>query len=274
VDAVQKQRSSSPRNGEGWLVAASLPLLVFLALPVAALLLRTPLAEVPQTLRDPLALQAMRLSLVTSTTATVLAVLLGLPLAYLLARRKFRGRALVDTLVDLPMVLPPAVAGLALLMAFGRRGLLGAPLTFLGVEIVFTPVAVVLAQLFVASPFFVKAAVSGFSAVAHDLEEAARLDGADSLQVFRFVTLPLARNTLFSGAAMTWARALGEFGATIIFAGNYPGRTQTMPLAIYLGIELDINLALTLSVLLLGTAFLVLLVVKRVLHGQIAAVQQ
>ncbi len=254
-------------------MAATLPLLLFLALPVVALLLRTPLADVPQTLRDPVALQAMRLSLVTSTTATLLAVLLGLPLAWLLARKKFRGRAFVDTLVDLPMVLPPAVAGLALLMAFGRRGLLGQPLSLLGVEIVFTPVAVVMAQLFIASPFFVKAAVSGFGAVSHELEEAARLDGAGALQVFRYVTLPLARNILFSGAAMTWARALGEFGATIIFAGNFPGRTQTMPLAIYLGIELDLNLALTLSVLLLGVAFLVLLIVKRVLHRQIAAVQ-
>ncbi len=273
MDAVGTSRPSQRRGGEGWLVAASLPLLLFLALPIVALLLRTPLSEVPNTLRDPVALQAMQLSLVTSTTATALSVLLGLPLAWLIARRRFRGRALLDTLIDLPMVLPPAVAGLALLMAFGRRGLLGAPLNILGVEIVFTPVAVVMAQIFIASPFFVKAAIAGFSAVPDDLEQAARLDGADTLQVVRYVTLPLARDILFSGAAMTWARALGEFGATIIFAGNFPGRTQTMPLAIYLGIEIDINLALTLSMLLLGVAFLVLLVVKRVLHRQIAAVQ-
>lgn len=273
MDAVRTRMPTHPRGGAEWVVAAGAPLLLFLALPVVALLLRTPLGELGQTLRDPVALQAIWLSLATSTTATILAIVLGLPLALLLARKRFRGRALVDTLIDLPMVLPPAVAGLALLMAFGRRGLLGRPLSMLGVEIVFTPVAVVLAQLFIASPFFVKAAVSGFSAVSNDLEEAARLDGAGTLQVFRYVTLPLARNSLFSGAAMTWARALGEFGATIIFAGNFPGRTQTMPLAIYLGIEIDIDLALTLSVMLLGVAFLVLLVVKRVLHRQIAAVQ-
>jgi len=273
VNGVGTTTPVQTRGGSGWVVAASMPLLIFLALPVVALLLRTPLGELSESLRDPMALQAIRLSLVTSTTATLLAVVFGMPLAWLLARRRFRGRALVDTLIDLPMVLPPAVAGLALLMAFGRRGLLGSSLSLLGVEIVFTSVAVVLAQLFVASPFFLKAAVSGFSAVSDDLEEAARLDGASAPQVFRYVTLPLAGNILFSGAAMTWARALGEFGATIIFAGNFPGRTQTMPLAIYLGIEIDINLALTLSVMLLGVAFLVLLIVKRVLHRQIATVQ-
>lgn len=273
MDAVRTSTPTHTRGDTGWVVAASLPLFLFLALPVVALLLRTPLGELQQTLRSPVAIQAIGLSLATSTTATLLAVLLGLPLAWLLARRRFRGRVLVDTLIDLPMVLPPAVAGLALLMAFGRRGLLGRSLNLLGFEIVFTPVAVVLAQLFIASPFFVKAAVSGFSAVSNDLEEAARLDGAGALEVFRYVTLPLARNILFSGAAMTWARALGEFGATIIFAGNFPGRTQTMPLAIYLGIEIDINLALTLSVMLLGVAFLVLLVVKRVLHRQIGSLQ-
>ncbi len=273
MDAVSTERPTQSHERAGWVVAASLPLLLFLALPIVALLLRTPLGELAHTLRDPVAIQAIRLSLTTSTTATFLAVVLGMPLAWLLARRRFRGHAIVETLIDLPMVMPPAVAGLALLMAFGRRGLIGRSIDVLGIDIVFTPLAVIMAQLFIASPFFVKAAISGFGAVAGEMEEAARLDGASALQVFRYVTMPLASNILFSGAAMTWARALGEFGATIIFAGNFAGRTQTMPLAIYLGIELDLTLALTLSVMLLGVAFLVLLIVKRVLHRQIASVQ-
>jgi molybdate transport system permease protein len=258
----------------GLVSLASLPLLVFYALPLLALLLRTPPRVMLATLRTTQAAEAIGLSLVTSASATALAVVAGLPVAWLLARRQFRGRAVVDTLVDMPMVLPPAVAGLALLMAFGRRGLLGRPLSLLGIEVVFTPVAVILAQLFVASPFFVRAAVSAFAGVRHDLEEAAMLDGATPRQVLRYVTLPLARNILLGGAVMAWARALGEFGATIIFAGNYPGRTQTMPLAIYLGFELDLQVALTLSVLLLGFAFAVLLIVKRVLHGQLSPVHE
>lgn len=256
------------------MAAASLPLLLFYAVPLISLLLRTAPAMVVDALAQSQVMQAIALSLATSTITTLLTLVLGLPVAWILARRTFRGKAAVHTLVDLPMVLPPAVAGIALLTAFGRRGLLGQWLYPIGITVVFTPVAVIMAQLFVASPFFVKAAAAGFTAAPHDMEEAALLDGASPWQVFSHITLPLSRNILLSGAVMTWARALGEFGATIIFAGNFPGRTQTMPLAIYLGFELDLLVALTLSVVLMVLAFGVLLLVRRVFHGQIASVTE
>jgi molybdate transport system permease protein len=244
-------------------------MLAFLLLPLIALILASSPAEVSAALQTPAARQAIRLSLVTSLTSTALALLLGSPVAWLLARRRFRGRAALDALIDLPMVLPPAVAGIALLMAFGRRGLIGSFLSDLGIEVVFTPVAVVLAQLFVAAPFYMRAATTAFGRVHHDLEEAAMLDGASRGGVFRYITLPLTAAGLAGGAVMTWARALGEFGATIIFAGNLPGRTQTMPLAIYLGFELDLTVALAMATLLLAVAFGVLVVVKWLLHSRI-----
>ena len=207
------------------------------------------------------------------TTLLTLAVtiIFGTPVAYLLARRDFPFRRAIDTLLDLPTVLPPSVAGVALLMAFGRRGLLGDWFEVLGIHIAFTQTAVVLAQTFVAAPFFVKAAILGFASVEPELEQAAALDGASGWQVFRRITLPLSWTALISGSVMTWARALGEFGATIIFAGNYPGRTQTMPLAIYIGFELDLDVALTLSVILVGCSFLVLMVVKGLLQRDLNA---
>src|SRR5690606_14245397 len=152
--------------------------------------------------------------------------------------------------------------GIALLLAFGRRGLFGQYLDAWSIHIAFTQTAFVMAQLFVASPLFIRAAASGFAAIDPELEQAAALDGASGWQIFSLITLPLARTALLGGAVMTWARALGEFGATIIFAGNFPGRTQTMPIAIYLGFELDLNIALTLAIILLAASFLVLLVVK------------
>ncbi len=167
------------------------------------------------------------------------------------------------------MVLPPSVAGIALLVAFGRRGLLGQYLSVVGIELAFTQTAVVLAQLFVAAPFYIKAAAAGFAAVDRELEQAAALDGATAFQVARYVTVPLAWTALFGGIVMTWARALGEFGATIIFAGNFIGRTQTMPLAIYQGFEQELSVALTLSVILLAVSFAVLFVVKGVLRRQL-----
>jgi molybdate transport system permease protein len=171
--------------------------------------------------------------------------------------------------VDLPTVLPPAVSGLALLLAFGRRGLLGGTLDAFGISVPFTAAAVVLAQLFVASPFYIKAAVVGFSAVDCELRKAAALDGANRWQTFRYIIAPMSWSAILSGALMTWARALGEFGATIVFAGNYPGRTRTMPLAIYLGFELDLDTALTLSVILVGLSFLILVLIKGVLHRRL-----
>jgi molybdate transport system permease protein len=206
--------------------------------------------------------------MVTTLVTTLLTLLMGTPVAYLLARRSLRFRRLIDSLIDLPMVLPPSVAGVALLMAFGRRGLLGSYLEALGVHIAFSQVAVVLAQLFVAAPFFVKAATIGFASIEPELKEAAALDGASGWQIFRHIVVPLSWSALLSGSVVTWARALGEFGATIIFAGNYPGRTQTMPLAIYIGFELDLEVALTLSVILIGCSFLVLLLVKGLLQRE------
>lgn len=251
------------------LVVLALPLLGFFVVPLLALVARTGTTALLANLTNTAVAQAVVLSLATSSLATLLTIVLGTPLAYLLARYDFRGRGIVETLIELPMVLPPAVAGVALLMAFGRRGVLGTPLDALGFELAFTPVAVVLAQMFVAAPFYVKAAIVGFAPVAQDAEEAARIDGAGGWQVFRHITLPLTLPALLGGAIMTWARALGEFGATIIFAGNLPGRTQTMPLAIYIGFELELGTALTLAVLLLGVSFGVLAVVKGVTRQRV-----
>ncbi|MBP7964557.1 MAG: molybdate ABC transporter permease subunit [Caldilineaceae bacterium] len=243
----------------------SLPMLIFLALPLAALIYRAAPGEIWRNLAMPQVRQAITLSLSTTLISTALIVILGTPLAYLLAKGRIPLRQVVDSLVDLPAVLPPAVAGVALLITFGRRGVLGGFLADWDIYIAFTSVAVIMAQVFVASPFFIKAATAGFAAIDPELEQAAALDGADGWQIFRHVTAPLAWNGMVGGAVMAWARALGEFGATIIFAGNYPGRTQTMPLAIYIGFELDLNVALTLAVILMGAAFLVLLVVKGLL---------
>ena len=242
--------------------ALSLPLLAFLALPLLGLLFYSSPEELWANLARPEVRTAVGLSLRTSTWATLAAVLLGTPVAYLLARREFRGRLLLDNLIDLPIVLPPAVAGLALLLVFGRRGWVGAPLDALGLRITFTQLAVVMAQTFIAVPLFVRAAVIGFAAVEPELEDAAAIDGANGWQVFRRISLPLARRSLLTGVALAWARALGEFGATIIFAGNFPGRTQTMPLAIYLGFEMELGVAVGLSVILVGVSFLILLLIK------------
>ncbi len=263
-DSQATRRRPARHRPEPWW-ALSLPLLAFLALPLLGLLLYSSPAELWANLARPEVRAAVRLSLRTSAWATLASVLLGTPVAYLLARREFRGRLLLDNLVDLPIVLPPAVAGLALLLVFGRRGWVGAPLDALGVRLTFTALAVVMAQTFIAVPLFVRAAVIGFAAVEPELEDAAAIDGANGWQVFRRISLPLARRSLLTGVALAWARALGEFGATIIFAGNFPGRTQTMPLAIYLGFELDMGVAVALSVILVGVSFGVLLLIRGVL---------
>ena len=240
----------------------SLPLLVFLALPLAALLIRSSPEQLWLNLTLPVVYQAISLSLFTSTMATAVTIILGTPLAFLMARRQFPLKRVIDTLIDLPTVLPPAVAGVALLMAFGRRGIAGGLLEAVGIDIAFTQAAVIMAQTFIAAPLYLKSAVTGFAAVEPELEQSAALDGASEWNIFRHVTIPLSRRALLSGAVLTWARALGEFGATIIFAGNFPGRTQTMPLAIYIGFELDLDVALTLSVILMGLSFLTLILVK------------
>ncbi|MEZ4676281.1 MAG: ABC transporter permease [Caldilineaceae bacterium] len=266
------KRPWTAKRGGHCLLLAALPLVLLLFLPLLTLLLRLMPWAILASLATTTVQSAIRLSLLTSLLSTGLTLLLGTPVAYLLARRRFRGRALLETLIDLPMVLPPAVAGLALLLTFGRRGLVGSYLSEVGIELPFTPAAVIIAQTFVAAPFYVKAAMAGFAGVERELEQAAALDGANSWQILRFVTIPLAWSGLFGGLIMTWARALGEFGATIIFAGNFPGRTQTMPLAIYLGFELDLEVALTLSILLLVISFGVLFVVKGLLRREVRVV--
>ncbi|HEU5349908.1 MAG TPA: ABC transporter permease [Ktedonobacterales bacterium] len=248
------------------LALASLPLLLFLILPLVALVLRVPLHDPPAALADPAVGQAIQLSLMTTLITLGLTLLGGTPLALLLARGRIPGRAAVETLLDLPLVLPPAVAGIALLVAFGRFGLLGGVLSAFGVTIPFTTVAVIMAQVFVAGPLYIRTAIGAFTAIERDLEDAAAVDGAGPIRIFRFVTLPLAAVPLIGGAVMTWARALGEFGATIIFAGNLPGVSQTMPLAIYLGFEQDFGAALTLSLLLLFISFAVLFLVRGILR--------
>jgi molybdate transport system permease protein len=270
VRAISTPASEPPRGRRvAWLLIASLPMLAFLLLPLLALLLRIPLAQLLANLTNRDVSQAISLSMTTTAVTVLLTVVFGTPLAFLLARRRFRGHTALDTLIDLPMVLPPSVAGIALLVAFGRRGLLGQYLGVAGIELAFTPAAVVLAQVFVAAPFYIKAAATGFAGVDPELEQAAALDGASPRQVFRYVTAPLAWAPLFGGAVMTWARALGEFGATIIFAGNFVGRTQTMPLAIYQGFEQDLTVALTLAAILLAVSFGVLFLVKGILHRQL-----
>jgi molybdate transport system permease protein len=245
------------------LLAATVPLVAFLVVPLAVLLGRTALSgRLTEYLGSPIVVEALRLSLLTTAATVVLAIVLGTPIAYLLARYRFPGREAVDTLLDLPMVLPPAVAGVALLMTLGRRGLFGPTLTALDVEIGFTTTAVVLAQLFISAPFYVKAAKHGFEAVDVGLEQAAAISGASALETFRYVTVPLALPALLGGVVMAWARALGEFGATIMFAGNFLGTTQTMPLAIYAAMERDLGAALVLSSILVVVSFLVLLAVK------------
>ena len=211
---------------------------------------------------DPLVIDALSLSLRTSLSSLALVVVIGTPVAYLLARHRFPGREALDTLLAVPMVLPPAVAGLALLMAFGRRGVVGAWLSSAGVDLAFTTSAVVIAQCFVAAPFYIRAARTGFEAVDPQLELVAATLGSTRADVFRRVTLPLAAPSLAAGAVMAWARALGEFGATLMFAGNYPGRTQTMPLAIYTAMESDVGSALTLALALVAVSFAALLALR------------
>jgi molybdate transport system permease protein len=247
----------------GWLGpvtwAAGVLLLGFLALPFVALLLRVTPSQLLAHLTGPVVLDALRLSLVTSLAATAIVIVLGLPVAYVLATREFPGKRVVEVLVDLPMVLPPTVAGFALLMAFGRFGLAGRSLAVLGIALPFTTAGVVVAQVFMSVPFLVGPARAGFASVERRLlDAAATLRAREGFTLLR-VALPLAMPSILAGAAMSCARALGEFGATITFAGNLPGSTQTMPLAVYVALQSDLDAAVALSVLLLVMAFGLLL---------------
>jgi molybdate transport system permease protein len=238
-------------------------LLALFVLPLLALLVRSINKDFFVYIFSEQAFKALRLSLFTSTITTISAVAFGTPLAYMLAHWKFRFKSWIELIIDLPIVLPPSVAGLALLIAFGRRGLFGTLLNILGISLPFTTAAVVLAQIFVSSPLYVRSARVGFAEIDKQLEEAAHVEGANHWQLFYEVMLPLAGRTLLSGAILTWTRALGEFGATILFAGNLEGVTQTMPMAIYLGFERNIGVALSLSVLLVFVSILLLLLTKK-----------
>jgi molybdate transport system permease protein len=246
-----------------------------LGLPVFALVARAVLdGSLVATAGMSVVVNALALSLITTTISLVVMVVLGTPLALLLARRRFRGSLLLETVIDLPIVLPPSVAGLALLLLLGRNGVLGGPLHALGIELPFTIAAVVIAQSFVAAPFFIRSARTGFAGVDHDLEDAARVDGASELALFRRITEPLASTALAAGLVMAWARALGEFGATIMFAGNVEGHTQTLPLVVYSEFEagnLDTSVAAA-SILVLA-AFGVLVAVRLLHWGRILDVR-
>jgi molybdate transport system permease protein len=237
--------------------------LMLLVVPLFALTLRTPWRQAGELLTDPVVLQALRLSLTTSLAALVLSTVLGVPLALLFARFDFPGKPFVRALAVLPMVLPPVVGGVGLLAAFGRRGLIGRPLEQLtGITLPFTPAATVLAATFVAMPFLVVTVESGLRLLDLRLEEAAATLGADRWTILRRVVLPMLAPSLAAGMALAWARALGEFGATITFAGNLPGRTQTMPLAVYLELERNPEAAYLLSFLLLTVSVTVLVTLR------------
>ncbi|QDI72259.1 molybdate ABC transporter permease subunit [Streptomyces calvus] len=241
------------------LLAPALLGLAFLLVPLLALLVRAPWRSLPEQLTSPEVWQALRLSLFCATAATALSLVVGVPLAWLLARTEFRGRGLVRALVTLPLVLPPVVGGVALLLALGRNGVVGQYLdAWFGISLPFTTAGVVLAETFVAMPFLVISVEGTLRAADPRFEEAAATLGASRFTAFRRVTLPLIAPGVAAGAVLAWARALGEFGATITFAGNFPGRTQTMPLAVYLALQNDPAAAIALSLVLLAVSVAVL----------------
>jgi molybdate transport system permease protein len=242
------------------LLAAGLGL--FILLPLFALFTHGGPLSLLRGIRHPMALPALWLSLVTTVVALVVVVGGGTPLAWHLARSSRRPSRWLETILQLPMVMPPSVAGIALLLAFGRQGMFGAPLHSLGWSLGFSSMAVVMAQVFVSSPFYLQAALLAFGRLDANLLGVARSFGASPARIFFGVALPLARPALLAGAATAWARALGEFGATLMFAGNVAGKTQTLPLAIYAALESDLRAAQTLSVLLVLIAFALLLAVR------------
>jgi molybdate transport system permease protein len=242
--------------------------LTFLALPMLAIFVRVPPGRLIRQLSNPVVTDALVVSLKTTLIAQVLILILGTPLAYLLANRRFRGHSLVVTLVELPLVLPPAVAGLGLLAAFGRLGLLGSTLKGLGISIPFTQTAVTLAVAFVASPLYIRTAIAAFQAVDPDVVAASRTLGADSTRTFFRIVLPLARSGLAAGEALAFARGLGEFGATIMFAGSLQGVTQTLPLAIYAAFDVNFDVALAMGGLLVVISAVLLLSLRLILSWQ------
>jgi molybdate transport system permease protein len=260
--ARRRRRAGTARPPLPFVVAAALAV-GFLAVPLAGLFARTPWGSMAAELATPRVLDALRLSLVCSLGAVAVSLLLGVPLAFVLARVEFPGRNLVRALTTLPMVLPPVVGGVALLLAFGRRGLAGQWLErAFGITLPFTTTGAILAEAFVAMPFLVITTEAGLRAMDRRFEDAAATLGAGRWTTFRRVTLPLIAPSLGAGAALCWARALGEFGATITFAGNLPGVTQTMPLAVYLALETDLEAAIALSLVLLAISLGLLIALR------------
>jgi molybdate transport system permease protein len=260
---MQPLRASAGRAGfTAVLALATGVALAFLALPLIALFTEVPLRSVPSLLRDPAVRDAIAVTIRTNLIANALIIVIGTPVAYLLATRSFRGRTLAITLVELPLVMPPAVAGIALLAAFGAGGLLGGQLQDAGIVLPFTEWAVVLAVTFVASPFYVRQAISSFEAVDPLYVDAARTLGASPARTFARISLPLAAAGLLAGWVLAFARGVGEFGATIVFAGNVRGETQTLTLGIYEQLDANFDLALAIGILLVLLSGSVLLSYK------------
>jgi molybdate transport system permease protein len=262
-------RSSSPQHQSwshrpaAWVIVLAAVGLAFLALPIVALLVRAVQSgALTSALAGRAVLDALVLSLSSTAVSLLIVIVVGTPLAFVLARTSFRGKAVAESLVDLPIVLPPSVAGLALLFAYGRNGIAGESLEFLGITLPFTTLAVIVAQVFVASPFYIRAARSGFRTVAPEVEEAARVDGASENAVLGRITLPLAAPALGAGLVLAWARALGEFGATILFAGSISGRTQTLPLLVYSEFQDSLDAATAAATILVLAALGVLIAVR------------
>jgi molybdate transport system permease protein len=250
----------------GVAVAALALLAGFISLPILSLIVWTVNEDSWRAIASPEARDALLLSIRTTAISMLIVILVGTPAAYVLARADFPGKRALDSLIDIPAVLPPSAAGIALLLAFGRLGLLGKYLDAFGIQVSFTTAAVVIAEVFVAAHFYVRQAAVGFSQIRREVEEAARVDGASRFSVFTRVTVPLAFPALVAGAVMAWARALGEFGGTIIFAGSFQGVTQTIPLAIFAARESDFDAAVALSVMVLGFAFTVILAARFLLR--------
>lgn len=256
MHSLVRKFSSGLQAGAGLLLG------LLLVVPLLAIVLRGASVDWER-LVSPQLFSAIVLSFITTGLATVLIFALGTPVAYVLARRQFPFKRALTALIELPIILPPTVAGLALLLALGRRGLFGEALESMGIALPFTTAAVVIAQAFVAAPFYVRAAQTGFQSISKTIEEAARLDGASKLEVFWRITFPLASNSVFTGLSLSWARSLGEFGATLMFAGNITGRTQTMTLFIYNAFESNLDAAIAASLLLMAVGFATILVAHR-----------
>jgi molybdate transport system permease protein len=257
---MRPRAAESTRQLMPWpLALPALMGVLFLLVPLIGLLVRAPWSGLSRILSNSGVATALRLSLECATVATAISIVIGVPLAWALARVRARGIGALRALVTLPLVLPPVVGGVALLFALGRRGLVGQYLdSWFGITLPFTTPGVILAETFVAMPFLIITVEGAFRTADRGLEEAARTLGASRLTVFRRVTLPLIAPSLVAGAVLCWARALGEFGATITFAGNHPGVTETMPLKVYLALETDPEAAIALSLVLLAVSVLVL----------------